>query len=630
MFASFIIGLGLLTCAADSTAQALIQQALACEAKGRDAERDRLLELAVQADPTSTTARGLLGQIKLDDQWLDPAEATGRERSDEERAAVLARYEALRAGTPETAAAQWKLALWCEEHGLQAESIAHLTQVTRLDPANQAAWHKLGCRLHHGRWMTEEQIAQEEAEKAAQTLADRHWRPLLSRLKKELLDPATREEATRQLGQVRDPRAVPSVVQTFADAPRWQRWAVSVLGRIDAPRAAQALAVLAVNGQLETTREAAIRRLRSYDPRTYVGLLINWVKAPTSYEVERPATAQGEAVVQIDDPQARIERHYRAVSVPAGGSAPAGALNRNFQGAGQLVSSTRVTQLMPNGHYGLFNQEVRIASTAGARNGREDAERAQAALGQRLAADLQEIDQANAPIKASNLRVLHVLYQVTGKAFGADPAAWTSWWTDQLGYHYSSPPHISKPLVIEEVSTPYVSPPPPVVMSRTLVPSGHFCFAAGTPVHTRSGLRAIEDLKVGDQVLTQDVTSGALGFEPIVRVLHNPPSKVLRVELDSGDSIVATDIHRFWIAGQGWRMTRNLKPGDRLRMVGGTAQVAAVSVEPRQRVFNLEVARQSDFFVGRQGILVHDASLVPPIEHPFDSRAEPTDSVHER
>ena len=96
---------------------------------------------------------------------------------------------------------------------------------------------------------------------------------------------------------------------------------------------------------------------------------------------------------------------------------------------------------------------------------------------------------------------------------------------------------------------------------------------------------------------------------------------MLRVELDSGDSIVATEIHRFWKAGTGWRMTRELKPGDRLRVLGGTVKVVAVSREPRQLVYNLEVARQGDFFVGRRGALVHDATLVPPVDHPFDSQS---------
>ena len=38
-----------------------------------------------------------------------------------------------------------------------------------------------------------------------------------------------------------------------------------------------------------------------------------------------------------------------------------------------------------------------------------------------------------------------------------------------------------------------------------------------------------------------------------------------------GETIVATGIHRFWKAGKGWTMARDLKAGDRLRMIGGVA-----------------------------------------------------------
>jgi len=35
-------------------------------------------------------------------------------------------------------------------------------------------------------------------------------------------------------------------------------------------------------------------------------------------------------------------------------------------------------------------------------------------------------------------------------------------------------------------------------------------------------------------------------------------------------------------------------------------------------VFNLEVAGNRDYFVGRQGTLVHDYSFVQPVREPFD------------
>ena len=172
----------------------------------------------------------------------------------------------------------------------------------------------------------------------------------------------------------------------FNGTLKWQRWAVYVLDWIESPQSAQALAKLAVAGQSSEIREAAIHRLRSFDPQTYVGLLINWIKQPTRYEIERPAQGKAEAVVQIDGPQARIERHYRAVSVsPDAGSQPVAAKNRNPQGEGQFVRSRQVSRLLSNGHYGLFNEETRITTSATGRGTAEEADQARTAVSKRIA-----------------------------------------------------------------------------------------------------------------------------------------------------------------------------------------------------------------------------------------------------
>ncbi|MHC5542003.1 polymorphic toxin-type HINT domain-containing protein, partial [Singulisphaera rosea] len=76
------------------------------------------------------------------------------------------------------------------------------------------------------------------------------------------------------------------------------------------------------------------------------------------------------------------------------------------------------------------------------------------------------------------------------------------------------------------------------------------------------------------------------------------------------EPVVTTPVHRFWKAGQGWVMARELKPGDTLRVVGGVARVVGVSSEKIQPVFNLEVGKDQSFFVGGQGLLVHDNSLI--------------------
>ncbi len=82
--------------------------------------------------------------------------------------------------------------------------------------------------------------------------------------------------------------------------------------------------------------------------------------------------------------------------------------------------------------------------------------------------------------------------------------------------------------------------------------------------------------------------------------------------------IVSTGIHRFWKAGKGWTMARDLKPGDILRLVGGVASVKSIEPDVTQPVYNLDVAESRDFFVGNKGLLVHDFSFVQPVMAPFD------------
>jgi hypothetical protein len=147
----------------------------------------------------------------------------------------------------------------------------------------------------------------------------------------------------------------------------------------------------------------------------------------------------------------------------------------------------------------------------------------------------------------------------------------------------------------------------------------HSCFGKGTTVQTQAGGKDIETIRAGDLVLTQDSKSGALSFQPVVTVYHNPPNATLKVTFEGGETVVATGIHRFWKAGQGWVMARELKADDMIRTIGGTARVEAIKEDATQPVFNLEVAAGQSFFVGKSGMLVHDNSLVSPEPKPFDA-----------
>ena len=232
-------------------------------------------------------------------------------------------------------------------------------------------------------------------------------------------------------------------------------------------------------------------------------------------------------------------------------------------------------------------------------------------LEQRLAMDVQFLEVTNDGINTINDRTRPVLKAITGHDLGDEPEKWKNWWTDQLGYAYESDLPRAKPTYSDFVT------------------EGNFvgaythsaCFAAGTLVQTVDGPRPIESIRVGDRVLSQGPSTGTLAFQPVVAVHRNRPAATLRIACD-GESIVATGIHRFWKAGKGWTMARELKPGDRLRMVGGAVQIESIETDKTQPVHNLEVPENSDFFVGAKGLLVHDFSFVNPVLEPFDRQPE--------
>src|SRR4051794_25788719 len=145
-----------------------VKLALWCEAHGLQAERMKHLALAVLINPAHPKARGLMGLVAFRDRWRRPNAVADQVKADQDLLASLAEYNGRRERVPDTAEDQWKLALWCKEHGLKPEAQAHLAAVVRLDPSREAAWKHLGYKKVNGRWVTEAQVEAEKAEAEAQ------------------------------------------------------------------------------------------------------------------------------------------------------------------------------------------------------------------------------------------------------------------------------------------------------------------------------------------------------------------------------------------------------------------------------------------------------------------------------
>jgi hypothetical protein len=501
------------------------------------------------------------------------------------------------------AVAHYQLGVWCRENGLEGEAKAHFTSATVLDPYDSNAWWALDYEDHNGRWMSAEQIAAEKRE--SESL--RHWEPLLRRWRGWLDNPGRRKEAQAHLNELVDPLAARAISRVFRDGQvAHEQLAVAMLSRIDTPAATQGLAVLSVLGATDAVRSAAIKTLRSRPPRDYGGMLVDQIHTPMKYQVEAVRGPGLPGTLIVETPRFRMVRNYDAPVVARLGDFFLGGY-MGYDGNGMPVIATWRDEwrlwkdgISIEGMQDLAALEQRTLGLIAA------AHLKAAASLERMKSDVLAIEQSNDQSKAINLRIVEVLREALD-APGLDPndeEEWHRWWYDRLGYRYDPPPQVET----EVDASPQV--PAPSLMS---------CFVAGTPVHTLHGLRPIETLRVGDQVLSQDTSTGALTFEIVTVVHHNPPSATVRLVLNNGETLTPSIYHRFWCAGYGWVMARDLKPGDILRTLEGRARIASASAGLTEPVFNLDVAGSRTFFAGSHGALVHDNTLTTTPTVPFDA-----------
>ena len=138
--------------------------------------------------------------------------------------------------------------------------MAHYHLVTRLDPSKDIAWIRQGFKKHRDRWFKPDDLAAKKLESDRQKRAGLEWKPRLEKLRKALDSPveSRRLKAERELYQITEPRAVPSIMKTLAaGTEKTQLVAVELLVQIEGPAASFCLAMLAIEKPSPAVRERA-------------------------------------------------------------------------------------------------------------------------------------------------------------------------------------------------------------------------------------------------------------------------------------------------------------------------------------------------------------------------------------
>jgi len=78
------------------------------------------------------------------------------------------------------------------------------------------------------------------------------------------------------------------------------------------------------------------------------------------------------------------------------------------------------------------------------------------------------------------------------------------------------------------------------VTTRDVAESCARCFPRGTLVATARGEQPIQALRVGDIVLSEDPHTGKVESEPVQRLIVDPVSPLIAVDLSDGGAITVT------------------------------------------------------------------------------------------
>ena len=135
------------------------------------------------------------------------------------------------------------------------------------------------------------------------------------------------------------------------------------------------------------------------------------------------------------------------------------------------------------------------------------------------------------------------------------------------------------------------------------------CFIAGTAILTGLGARLIENIEKGDLVWAKDPQTGEVALKRVVQTFVHESNELVNI-VAGGEVITATTNHPFYVASKGWTAALELRAGDMLVRLDGTYVIVEFVqheiLENPIKVYNFEVEDFHTYFVGTDGLLVHN------------------------
>lgn len=140
---------------------------------------------------------------------------------------------------------------------------------------------------------------------------------------------------------------------------------------------------------------------------------------------------------------------------------------------------------------------------------------------------------------------------------------------------------------------------------------GGGCFEAGTLIMKDNGFENIENIKIGDIVLSYNQQTKKNEYSKVLQtMIHNVNEEIYTLYIED-DILQVTGIHKFLITYNkftSWLMASNLQVGDQVLFADGTLHTITKIVINKKLtvVYNFEVAGNHNYYVGKNQILAHN------------------------
>ena len=135
------------------------------------------------------------------------------------------------------------------------------------------------------------------------------------------------------------------------------------------------------------------------------------------------------------------------------------------------------------------------------------------------------------------------------------------------------------------------------------------CFPRNTKILTDKGLLPIELITVGTLVESYNIYTKEIEYKPVKDVYKNYATSFTNVLLSDGETITSTSNHPYYIPELNTYISANeLEKG--MKVLNDEGQLLEIidinSFYQEQEVYNLNVEDNHNYFVGEDGILVHN------------------------